>query len=363
MFKNGAFENEPKSKRVFTFIRLNPYESFNSKYPPDNTLAFLRDSKINYFLPVEQIYRIKLNTKTTQNDYLTNFGNNYQKLFENLIDQFVQNNPENEQKILFDDVLFHLNFIRANKLNEIPTTTQSILKVLVDYVLDDKNDQPLILAGSLGCGKSSLISTFTSNLFLQLFVNDGQYECDSAKHSIVIRFIGIDGKSIYLRGLLKSICNQLRYINKSTSSTIDPPVPNKLTDLKKYFKNILIQNSSDTRKIIIILDSLQDLTRNDNSYKLDWLPQNLGKNCKVILSLSSESTELIKRLRRKYTNENSYVTMSHLNKEQGEYMVRKLLAQKNYRLDSSQANLVSNLIQEKRVLSLHLKLLSEGEAF
>jgi len=322
-------------------------------------MEFLRDNKVNYYLPVDQIYRIKLN-KETQHDYLNNFGKNYQKLFESLIDKFVQTNPESEQKILFDDVLFHLNYIRANKLKEIPTTTQNILKVLTDYVIEDTNEQPLILTGNLGCGKTSMISTFVSNLFLQLFVHDGKYNCDSAKHSVVVRFIGIDGKSIYLRSLLKSICTQLKYIKQSIN---DPPVPDKVAELKAYFRNILTENSSDTRKLVIILDSLQDLTRNDNAYKLDWLPKFLGKNCKVVLSVSSESTEIMKRLKRKYTNSKCYISLNQLNQEQGEYMVRKLLSQKNYRLEPNQSDLVSNLIVQKKVFSLHLKVLSEGKNF
>ena len=235
-----------------------------------------------------------------------------------------------------------------------------MLKILTDYVIEDNNEQPLILTGNLGCGKSSLISTFISNLFLQMFVQDGKYDCDFSKHSVVVRFIGIDGKSIYLRSLLKSVCLQLKYIKNPIN---EKEVPNKLTDLKRYFRNVLTENTSDSRKLVIVLDSLQDLTKNDNSYKLDWLPKNLGKNCKLVLSVSSESTELIKRLKRKYTDSKSYVNLYHLNKEQGEYMVRKLLTQKNFRLEPNQLDLISSLIREKKIFYLHLKILSEGNFF
>ena len=361
--KHGAFENSSKANRIYAYIRLNAAYSLdprkNNAHASKHSLEYLRDHRINYHLPAEQICRIQP-TRHSDDEYLGNFGKNYEKLFQKLIDKFVQNNPESEQKILYDDVLFHLNFIKANKLKEVPTTTQNLLKILTDYVIDDTNGQPLILSGQLGSGKSSIISTFASSLFLQLFANDDKYATNAEKHAIVVRFIGIDGKSIYLRGLLKSICLQLNYIRKGSSNASINEVPDKLVDLKAYFKKFLTENTADSRKIILILDSLQDLVRNDNSYKLDWLPKKLSKNCKVILSLSSECSELMNRLRRKYTNQRNYVTLPHLNKEQGDYMIRKLLALKNYRLNADQTSLIASLVDAKPVYSLHLKLLSEG---
>lgn len=355
---SGAFQNDSKLNRIFSYVRLNISDA-NANQNLKNTIEYLRDKEINYYFPVEQIYRIKINRK--DENYLNNFGSHYQKLFENLIDKFVQKNPENEQKFLYDDVLYHLNYIRLNKLNEISTSTQAIMKTLTDYVLDDTVRQPFILTGNLGCGKSSLLATYASSLFLQLYVNE-RVTPKKNKHAILVRFIGIDGKTIYLRSLLKSICMQLNYIKKATKSSHlnEWYVPNRLNELKRYFKKILTENiENNESKLVIILDSLQDISRNDNSYKLDWLPKHLGKNCKLIMTVSSESDELLTRLRRKFTNQKTYANIDPLNQEQSEHMIRKLLEKKNYRLEPNQLNMLTNFVKTKPVLSLHLKLLSE----
>jgi hypothetical protein len=369
----GAFNNESKFNKVFTFIRLNNENIKEStSININNSINYMIDKEINYHFPGEQIFRIKISKK--DENYFKNFASHYLKLFENLIEKFVQNYPVIEKPTLFDDVIYHLNYINLNKLKEIASGSEKIMKELSDYVFDDNNRQPFILTGPLGSGKTSCLATFSSNLYLQL----AAYESNTPewpkfkKHAILIRFIGIDNNSKHLRSLLKSICLQLNYIRNNTGdennnnkinddeySTTD--VPNKLTDLKKYFKKHLTQSANNSQtKLIIILDSLQELSKNDFSYKLDWLPKHLGPNCKLILALASESTELIQRLKRRYTNEKkSFTSLDYLNVEQSEYMIRKFLAVKNYRLNEEQLNKLNELIRTKPILSLHLKFLSE----
>ncbi len=365
LMKHGAFANAAKKNKVFSFIRLNgdSNEAANSSSNKShsNTIGHLRDKDINYYFPGEQIYRIKVSQ--VDEKYLKNFGLHYLHLFEQLIDKFVQENRENIHKLLYNDVLYHLNFIRLNKINELPITAQTVMKTLSDYVYDDNNRQPLILHGDVGSGKTSLISTFASNLFLQLAASENSLVV--RKHAVVLRFVSIDDKSMYLRSLLKSICLQLNYIRclseeLSEELVDDSQVPNKLSDLKRYFKRFLTQdNYLGQNKLVIILDSLHDMSANDFSFKLDWLPKFLSLNCKVILTVSNESTEFIQRLRRKYTNPHSYVQLTNLNQEQAEHMIRKMLIGKHYRLEPDQLNYILDIIKSKKILSLHLKIWSE----
>lgn len=367
----GAFENESRESKVFSFVRLE--DTFKSSPTSNikNTQDYLRDKEINYHIPAEQIYRIKV--KNIDETYLKNFGMHYLKLFQKLIDKSVQKNPRTEYSNLCEDVLFHLNYIKNTKIKEIPSSTEKIMKVLTDYVIEDNYRQPMILSGELGSGKTSLISTFSTNLFLLL----GAHERNTTftKHAIIVRFIGIDAKTFYLRTLLKSICLQIYYIKKSQNKDIKlEEVPKKLSDLKIYFKRLLSEDvdrysepSEQTTelynkkrpKLIVILESLQDISKNDNSYKLDWLPKSLSQYCKLIITVSSESSELFQRLQKKYNNQRSYIQLGHLNNEQADFMVRKLLKTKNYRLEPNQLELLNDLMRRKQIRSLHLKILSE----
>lgn len=174
-------------------------------------------------------------------------------------------------------------------------------------------------------------------------------------YSLVLRFIGIDEKSYYLRNLLKSICEQMNIILNKPNNL---KVPEKLSDLKRYFKTMLIQNH--TIKLIVIIDSIESLSNKDNSFKLDWLPDYLNYNCKLILTLSSECEELVERFRRKYPDQNDYVTMSDLCLEKSNYVLRKFLNQNDYRLEKSQSDLIQSLVQKSStILPLHLKLITD----
>ena len=370
LMTNAAFSNEPKENRMFSFIRLHNVAATTGFPNKKNTMNYLRDREINYYFPVEQIYRIGI--EKLSEEYLRNFGLHYEKLFKGLIEQFVKLNAEDTVLTrLYRDVLYQLNYVKFLKLNEIPQSAQNVFKKLSDYVLLDNNhSQPFILTGDMGSGKSTLIATFFSSLFLQLSTSD-EYAVN--KHTILIRFVGIDGESTYLRTLLKSICFQLQYVKNNNclgkNKSIEDAIPKKLSELKRFFKKFLTENFfldqemtkfPAQKKLIIILDQLQDLCRSDSSYKLDWLPKNLNPYCKLILTVSSESKELVQRLNRKFTNPSNYAHVGQLETDQVEYLIRKLLNANNYRLEPGQYQKLNDLVRKKPILPLHVKLLSEN---
>jgi hypothetical protein len=343
----GIVNSESKIDRVFSFVRL-----LTNISDSDVKMDSLRNKKLNYSCPAEQIYRIKMN-KIDEN-YLKNFGEHYLKVFENIIEKSVQQNPETKYPSPYDDILNHYDYIRSKNLNLISTYDEFIMKSLRDYVFNERNTKPLILFGPNGSGKTTYISMMASNLYFQFVASSRLLNNSENNYSLVLRFIGIDEKSFYLRNLLKSVCLQMNLIlNKPTNK-----VPEKLSDLKLYFKNLLTQNQSI--KLIVMLDSLECLSDKDSSFKLDWLPDYLNFNCKLILSLSSECGELVERFKRKYPDQNDYLRMRSLTVDETNYVLRKHLAQNNYRLEKEQYDLVLNLVEKMDIiLPLHLALITE----
>ena len=317
-----------------------------------HTIRHLRDKEISYNIPFEQIQRIRI--RNNDREYIKNLGIHYKQLFEQLIDKYIQKNPIIDNGEILNEILFNLNYMKSNKMREISSDSKEILKKLSDYVIEDRfGNQPLILKGPMGSGKTSHISTFVCNLHMQLEISSTNKD---QNHSILVRFIGADQKSIYLRSLLKSVCKQLFYIKTEIHKRHIEPVPDKLTELKDYFKRFLTSEFDlNGGKLIIVFDSLHNLLKNDDSLKLNWLPNYLHPNCKVIISVTNESAELIERLNRKYTNDTSYVETSKLSFEQAKFMIHKYSQSANYRFETPQIESFFGLIDSKSILSLNFK--------
>ena len=316
---------------------------------------------VNKLIPSEQIYKIRIENSDPANNkkYLKNFSEHYLKLFKSLIDKFVQQNPEFSYKNSYEDALYHYHFISANVNHDFLAGGEGVLKVIRDYIHDASFRQPLILTGPMGSGKTSCLATFASTLHLQLIASQKR---KNSKDAIIVRFIGADKKSMDIRNLLKSICLQMNAIfNKNKT------IPDKFNDLKIFFKNFLIKSQNEDfedvdedyePRLILILDSVQDLYENDFAHKLDWLPTYLKANCKIILSVSNENTELIERLKNKYTNSRSYVNLDNIEPQKSDILIKKYLNYNKYRLEDEQMELIKKFIADSRLLSLHLKLFS-----
>lgn len=137
------------------------------------------------------------------------------------------------------------------------------LKRIADY-LDDDTDTPLIVHSSSGMGKTTLMKKAIENL-----------ENDLSDVDVFYRFVGADGKSFYKRDLLTGIIDEMSGENK-----LDKQDEYKFDE---QIKEILSKDS--VKKIAIFIDALDQLRVRD---ALLWLPQKLGKNVKIVLSVLND---------------------------------------------------------------------------
>jgi len=349
----GAFKPDTKPNTVFSLVRLLT----TSSHLTDEIVNF-RDKLINYHMPADQVYRLK--TPQINHAYLTNINNFYANKFQELIEQFACNNPISVDPPAYQDALYHLNHIKSNQFDQISTNSEFLMKSLHDYIFLTDSEQPLVLTGPSGCGKTSYVSTLASNMHLHFIANSGQLG-DSA---LVIRFIGIDGKSIYLRNLLRSLCQQLELIRNEKSVKIENSTQVQvdeadLVQLKSRFKACLTQDmTTPESRLVVILDGLENICPEDNAFKLDWLPKTLGLRCKLIVTVSVEAVDLLARLRRKWANETSFLDVNEIEINQSEQLIDRELRVNGKRLESSQIGLVRGLFERCPVYPLHFRMVA-----
>ena len=99
---------------------------------------------------------------------------------------------------------------------------------------------------------------------------------------IITRFLGTTPDSSSIYPLIKSICYQMSHIYEKPLEAI----PTELSNLTNYFKKLL-ECATSEKPVFIFLDSLDSLSPMNSAHSLSWMPVNLPKNVKIILSTLS----------------------------------------------------------------------------
>ncbi len=237
----GALKPNTEPNKAFALVRL-----LTSTSTHEASFIHLRDQQINYHMPVDQVLRLKI--PHIDHTYLTNIQNFYATTFQHLIEQFALTNPVSALPSAYQDALYHLHYISSNHLDQVSSNSERLMKSLHDYIFSSSSDQPLVLTGPTGSGKTACVSTLASNMYMH-FIANSETPNDKA---LILRFIGIDGKSAYLRSLLKSVCGQMALIVEEDRHTTE----GEEDDLGMCFSFFSISNNTPIFRRCLWLDSL-----------------------------------------------------------------------------------------------------------
>ncbi len=150
----------------------------------------------------------------------------------------------------------------------------------------------LLITGEPGCGKSALMSRFTEEIIHQ--------HPDWLIHS---HFVGASPASTNLREMLHRLCIHLKRTQGSTEE-----VPEDVEGLQ-FLLPVLLARSAEARKVLIVIDAINQTEKTGNSRSLSWLPQQIfqeetGRSMKysrrskrnirfIISTLASEARDLV----------------------------------------------------------------------
>ncbi|KAG1650116.1 NACHT and WD repeat domain-containing protein 2 [Nymphon striatum] len=174
---------------------------------------------------------------------------------------------------------------------------------------------------------------------------------DEVKPIVLLRFLGTTPESSSVGPLLTSICKQICYNYALPWNSI----PDELVPLISYTRKLLSIASSD-QPLCIFLDSIDQLSGQNKSNRLTWLPMTLPENVKVIVTVvSSEKSEDYRLLKELIAENKNFVLVKPLGVEVALEILKVWLSDAKRSLTYQQLEIVKGALY-KCTLPVYVKL-------
>ncbi|XP_069125170.1 uncharacterized protein [Argopecten irradians] len=213
----------------------------------------------------------------------------------------------------YAELIHHLQF--CNTKCETFCGQDDVLENVKSYILTDTSRKPLVLHAPSGAGKTSIMAMIMKNLSTWFKMK---------KHVAVIRFLGTSPLSTNIYDVLFGMCGQLA----DNAEIIMEPVSYKnMKNLLEYLPRLLRRVANAIKSpIVILLDSLDQLTANHDAHSLTWLPTILPSNVKLIVSTLPEEHGILDNLKDILPSKDCYIAVPTLSVTTGKEIVNKYLS-------------------------------------
>ncbi|MCK4824413.1 DUF4062 domain-containing protein, partial [bacterium] len=128
-------------------------------------------------------------------------------------------------------------------------------------------DQPLVLLGESGCGKSAMLANWAF-----------QYGESHPDEFVIMHFVGASASSTDWMAMLRKIMQELK-----RRFDIQQDIPDDKNELKLTFANWLSM-AGVQGKVILIIDGVNQLEDKDGAPDLVWLPPHIPENIRLFIS-------------------------------------------------------------------------------
>ncbi|XP_053312007.1 NACHT domain- and WD repeat-containing protein 1 [Spea bombifrons] len=230
---------------------------------------------------------------------------------------------------LMQEVTHHLTMSRMK--SEIFCGRQELLQCIMSHVKDDHVCSPLVIYGASGSGKTALLCKVFEILRLAAPSDGGP--------TLILRLLGTSPQSSEIHDVLKSICYQVCLsLDLSLPSA---QITNIYSETVRFFHQLL-NTASETRAepLVVILDSLDQLSTSEGAHHLHWLPKECPANVHIIVSTLPDEGGILNTLREFIPDPQSFLEVQPLSPEQGGQMIEMLLSSVGRKLTTAQLDIV-----------------------
>lgn len=246
--------------------------------------------------------------------YLNSFCNNFEADIQRLIERSLQHtaNEKAKESSLYKEVLHHSWFCQDKCATF--RGREGILKKVEAFLKDFEKREPLVIYGTSGSGKTSIMAVVAKSG--RQWLGDGTVT--------IFRFLGTSPNSSSIRSALASVCIQICEVYG-----LDHPEADILEDfsqLVRFFHDLIANLPvSAVKPLVLILDSVDQLSAANNAHLMNWLPKKCSKFVKIIISVLPNYYDILPNIRRSLPIENSYIEVPVLTIDMGKQILEAWL--------------------------------------
>jgi len=247
------------------------------------------------------------------------------------------------------EFLEHEAFLLTFREEYIPRETY--FERLDDHAQGD--NPPLIVLGESGSGKSALLANWAH-----------RYRTRNPQDVLILHFIGSTQDSADWKAMLRRIMGEIQ-----SHFSFQVAIPEETAALKSAFFNLL-QRISSNNKLVLVLDGLNQLEDREAALDLVWLPLQIPKNIRLIVS-TLPGRPLTELERRAWPT----LTVEPIEKDERKLLIKTVLAKYRKTLNPSQIDRIAatpqssnplylrTLLEELRLFGIHEELDARIESY
>ncbi|XP_064619858.1 NACHT and WD repeat domain-containing protein 2-like [Lineus longissimus] len=287
-----------KHPKAHRYIDMKPGE-YHRDVEAQKLLISLRDQKISEKLPPENIINKTIFwsedggiSKHDHKNYIQELGENFYRKIMAMVDDVMDKTDPLFSDELTTEVLQHgiLCQKRCSVFHGRENIVDRIKNILTNAQQSLISQQPLVVFGESGCGKTSVMAKCAQTICT--WVSD---EVLSVSPVVVMRFLGTTPKSSNIRQVLYTVCQQITAVYGEDVED----VPNEQDQLVIYFSDILRVATAE-KPLVIFLDSLDQLSHVGGAHRLNWLPRSVPSHCHIIVSTIPAMHGILAKMKRLY---------------------------------------------------------------
>ncbi|XP_076802555.1 NACHT domain- and WD repeat-containing protein 1-like isoform X2 [Clavelina lepadiformis] len=285
-------------------------------------------------------------------NYLQTFCNDFVNDMKSAISQLldvsekhVQETAHNKNKLepvsnddtdwLFEEVAHQASFAHAKCQSF--CGREALIDKIMEKLYHETCRQPVVIFGSSGKGKTALMAMILKYCRKR-----------SPNDYLIYRFLGTSPNSSHIHNVLQTVIIQICEAYKLTIPAFH--TLQNFNTLVQRFIELLDQISNkvqnvdpnEKRNLVIVLDSLDQLSPLEGAHKLNWLPKHLPPHVRILLStLPGQEFGILDVLKRSLPSSN-FIEVQDLDKSTGQEILDTWLRNAKRSLTNEQHNFVMN---------------------